>query len=94
MSTTVYFEIVKERQQYLGVKFFAFSHDSDTVLQVCTCPGVELRRGRTNSIGVYTISKMSMATNYIAMGYVTPITKTQYKKELIKMVDALKLSVE
>lgn len=87
---TSYFKVVPERQHYIGEKYFALSTDSDSVLQVCVQPGPDVRRGRTNAIGIYTITRNSFAVNYMAMGYVAPITKQQYEKHFTSMMDALK----
>jgi len=73
----------------LGEKYFCMSTDTDTILQVCTNPGVELRRGRTNAVGIYTITRMTFASNYLAMGYCEVITKNEYRKVFNKTIESL-----
>ena len=84
-----YFKIVEDRQSYLGDKYFMLPYDGDTVWQICFSPGPDLRRGRTNAIGFYTITRQSLATNYIAMNYVRPISKKEFTAKYSKMMEIL-----
>lgn len=85
---TVYYKVVKDRAHYIGIKYFAVATDSDTVIQVCNCAGVELRRGRTNAVGLYTLTKLSFLSNYLAMGYVEIIPKKEFISEMNKIITA------
>ena len=90
--TIQYYKVVEERQSYLGDKYFMLSYDSDTVWQICFIPGPDVRRGRTNAVGFYTITRQSLATNYMAMNYVKPISKKEYMiayKKMMKILSTL-----
>lgn len=86
---TTYFKVKPERVEYMGTKFFLLATDSDTVLQVCSHPGPEIKRGRTNAVGIYTISRNSFVTNYLGMGYVEPINEPIFKMAFYDMVNSL-----
>lgn len=90
MKQHEYFKVVKDRQDYFGVKYFRQTFNSDTVLQVCVSPATELRRGRSNNIGIFFIDRNTFVMNYYAYSYVTPCTKKEFMKQFEKMVETLR----
>ena len=85
-----YLRIKKAKLDYLGERYFRLSFDSDLVLQVCISSGIDRRRGKGNTIGVYLISRMTLLSNYIGTSYVEPITKRQFETQFDKVVKWLK----
>lgn len=77
-----------ERQEYLGERYFAFSQDSDSVIQVCVSNG-NTKKGKANCSGVYLISRLTLLSNYLVIGYLETITAKEYKKQFDKMVKEL-----
>ncbi len=82
-----YFKIKKERHDYLGERFFKVDYDSDKVVQVCLSPG-DVKKGKSNTLGVYAICKLTFFTNY-AGRYVDKCTAKEYKKQFKKAVNLL-----
>lgn len=85
---TAYYMVRKEKQEYFGERYFAYSWDADKVIQVCIQRG-DTKRGKTNAIGIYMISRITMLSNYQAMNYLTPITKHIYETKFNKVVEML-----
>ena len=84
-----YLEIVKDRQEYLGERYFRLDFSSDSVLQICAGSGDTQRRGRSNNIGVYLISKQTLAANYMAMSYLNSCTKRKFDNKLKSVIQLL-----
>lgn len=84
----VYWKITPERQEWLGVKYFKWSADSDTVVLVVREPG-EMKRGRNHAVGIHCIAKQTMASNYIGVGYIELCTKSEYDKAFNQVVKLL-----
>jgi len=91
MRNYQFYKIKKERKEYLGERYFQVSFDSDTVLQVCINPSMEMRRGRTNNIGIYLISRLTFVSNYYGMNYVEPCTAKEFNMRYDAMVKMLRL---
>ena len=89
LTNDQFLRVKKERIEYLGDRYFRFNYDSDKAIQVCISLGKDLRRGKSVALGIYTISKMTLFTNYIAMEYLEPVTKREYKKQFNKVVKIL-----
>lgn len=81
---TQYFEVVKDRQQYLGKRFFKWEWSSNHIVQVCLEYG-EPKRGRGANVGIYLIHTSTFASNYFAAGYLKPSTKARFEKEANKV---------
>lgn len=84
-----YFETVAHRHEYLGHRFFATSLHTDTCIQIVLTPGQE-KKGRGHVFGVYCISRLTLFSNYMSMGYTIPTTKKKYTEAFNKVVDILK----
>lgn len=84
-----YFRIKDERKDYLGDRYFRMNLTSDTVTTI-HMGGVDTKRGKSNNIGVYFISKMTFVSNYMAMNYIEPITKNEWNKHFEKIVKMLR----
>jgi len=72
-----YFKIKKDRQEWLGEKYYRVADDTDSVLCVVRMPG-EGKRGRPNTIGIFFITKQSFASNvfmYVEMCMVKDFSK-------------------
>jgi hypothetical protein len=85
-----YYKVTERKEQFAGQRYFKFDMDSESVLQVCYKPSFEVRRGKSNNIGAYVISRMTFLSNWFAMNYVEPITKAQFDKkynEMFKMLN-------
>lgn len=84
-----YFKIKKERQNWLGIRFFRVNYIEGNVVQVCVAPGEE-RRGRGNMLGICVLSKITFFSNYLSMIYVQPCTRAEYNKQFEKVVKILR----
>lgn len=84
-----YYKVKPERTEWLGVRFFKVDWDSIKAIQVCVGTG-DVKRGKANAVGIYTIDKVTFCTNYLGMGYVTPCTKREFEKKFDLIVSALK----
>lgn len=89
MKNAQYFEINKDRREWLGVRFFKWLPASSEVIQICVAPG-DPRRGKSNNFGIYTISQMTFFSNYMAMGYAVPCSERVYQKAFETVLNALK----
>lgn len=74
-----YYVIDKARMDYKGARFFRFNMECLDVCQVCLSAG-EIRRGRSNNIGITMICRLSFFANYLAMGYAVPCEKKVFDK--------------
>ena len=83
-----YFKVKKDRQEYLGERYFKVDFTSDSVIQACIQCG-EVKRGKGNYFGVYLIGKLTFFSNYLAQSYVEQITKQEYEKHLKKTIKLL-----
>lgn len=83
-----YFKIIKERQDYLGVRFFRVQYGAEYVTQICVDCG-DVKKGKANTFGVYLITSNTFFSNY-AGRYVEPCSKKEYDNQFIKMVSILK----
>lgn len=86
---TLYFRIIKERQDYLGERYFKANFEDDYVVQVMAKKGNTGGKGQKQNIGVYLISKITFVGNYMAVNSITATTKTVYEKmfdEVSKMI--------
>lgn len=88
--TTLYFKVKKDKNKYLGNRFFKWTGGEDKIVQVCVIPGEITKKGRGHTIGAYYISKQTFASNYFVMDYIEPTTKKQFEKEFNKVVEFLK----
>lgn len=88
-NAIVYLKVCKDHNEYLGERYFKLDWNSDKVVQVCLSNGRDVRRGRSNTIGVYLISKQTLFSNYMAMKYLEPCTKRAFEKQFQLVVDFL-----
>lgn len=83
-----YYRVIKDRQDYKGEKYFRFNPASEKVVQICFNMG-DIKKGRTNSFGVYMIHRLTFLSNYYAYRYVESISKKLFDskfQEIIKML--------
>lgn len=85
----IYYKVRKERHDYLGERYFRYNNDSETCVQVCIFSG-DVKKGKSNTFGIYVIHKMTLFANYLAPGYVEPCTKREFDKHFNKCVEILK----
>lgn len=73
-----------------GIRYFHLSDTCHKVIQVCVDPG-ELKKGRTNCIGVYLIDRMTMMGNYayFANPSFKPCSKKEYNAAMNKVLKLL-----
>lgn len=83
-----YFKIRKERRDYLGERYFKFNYNSEKVVQVCLNPG-DVKKGKSNTFGVYIIHRMTLASNYLAPNYIEACSKKEYEKQFKKAIKLL-----
>lgn len=89
MDGDVYFKVIKDKNDYLGERYFKINWYTDRCVQVCVKNGSVRRRGKGNQIGVYMIGKLTILSNYLGMNYLEPTTKRQFQNKLdhvIKMI--------
>lgn len=79
MEKDQYYKVKKKRQEYLGERYFKFNHNAEKVVQVCITCG-DVKKGKSNTFGVYVIHKMTLFSNYLAQNYIEPCSKKEYKK--------------
>jgi len=85
-----YYKVTPKKEHFCGTRFFKFDLDSESVLQVCFKPSFEIRRGKSNNLGAYVISRMTFLSNWFAMNYVEPITKKEFDEkynEIFKLLN-------
>lgn len=83
-----YYQIKKDRQEYLGVKLFRFELNNPYVTQIVVYNGIE-KKGKGHYVGVYLISKESFMSNYLGY-YVDSCTKAKFDKTFKDMMKRLK----
>lgn len=79
------------RREYVGLRYFAHSIHTNDVIQVVVSTG-DSRRGKSNCIGVYVISRTSFFSNYFGPGYVIPCDKKTYLKAFDKITEIIRPS--
>jgi len=89
----VFMKVRKERQEYFGNRYFRYSYDSQTVVQVCVSVGETVKKGKANNIGIYVIHKMTLFGNYLAMNYTEPCSKKEYETKFNEVVKMLLLYI-
>lgn len=62
-----------------GVRMFRVNDRTDTAITIVLNPG-EIRRGRSNNIGIYAIDRMSIFSNYGYGNYLKPVDKKSWDK--------------
>lgn len=82
-----YYQVKKEHQQYIGVKFFRFDHNNPHVTQIVVFNG-EQKRGKGHYVGVYLITRESFLSNYFGY-YVDKCSKSKFDKAFKDMVKKL-----
>lgn len=84
-----YFKIIPKHIEYKGMRYFKFSYDNEKCLELCLSCG-EVKRGRSNTVGIFFIDRATFFANYLAMNYVMPCTKNDFDKNFNKIVSLLK----
>jgi len=84
-----YYKVVKERQDYKGVRYFKFDPMAEKVIQITVNQG-EQKKGRANLFGIGMISRITFFCNYLTMGYVMECTKKEYETKFTDIVKMLK----
>lgn len=85
MNKYQYYKVKKERQEYLGCRVFKVNFSFEEITQVCFSMG-EVKKGKSNTPGIYFIHRLTFFSNYFSMGYVEPITKKEYEKYFKKVL--------
>jgi len=85
MEKDKFFKIKSERIEYLGERYFRFNSNSEKTIQVCLATG-DVKKGKSNTFGIYLISKMTFFSNYYAQSYIQEITKKEYEKNFKKVM--------
>ena len=89
MNSDQYFKVKKERIEYLGERYFKFNYNTEKVIQVCLTVG-DVKKGKSNTYGVYLIHRMTFFSNYLATSYIEPCTKNEYEKQFNKVFNMLR----
>ena len=89
MDKDQYYKVKPERQEYLGDRYFRFNHSSEKVVQACFTCG-DVKKGKSNTFGIYLIHRITLYSNYLAVGYLEPCTKKEFEKQFDKIVKMLK----
>ncbi len=84
-----YYKTSENRWDYLGLRYFKFNNISDNTVQVCVTTG-DVKKGKSNTFGVYLIAKMTFLTNYYMQPYVEKCSKREYEKAFKKVIELLK----
>ena len=84
-----YFRVTKKWRHYKGERYFRFDPYKDHVLQVCVGQG-QKKKGRSNTIGLYEIARVTFLSNYFGMNMVESIPKSEFKKMFNKIYLKLK----
>ena len=84
-----YYKVVKERQDYKGVRYFKFDPMAEKVVQVTVNQG-EIKKVRANLFGVGLISRITFLCNYLTLGYLEQCNKAEYEKNFSQIVKYLK----
>lgn len=85
-GTIRYYKVVKDKQGFLGQRYFAFSKKEHSVMQVCIENG-DNNRGKSNCAGLYLIGRLTFLSNYLAMNYVELTTKKEYTEKFNEIVN-------
>lgn len=88
MKVYNFFKITKERNEWLGKRYFKIDLKSDSVIQVLVTCG-EIKKGRGNTFGIYLISRMTFFSNYLAMNYAVPCSQKEYEKNFKEVLSYL-----
>lgn len=83
-----YFKVREQRHEYLGERYFKLNMYDEKVVQVCLTVG-DIKKGKSNTFGVYLISKLTLVSNYMAQNYIEPCSKKEYEKQFKKVVGML-----
>lgn len=84
-----YYKVVSARHQYLGDRYFRYDYDSEICTQICKTVG-DIKKGKSNTYGIYLISKLTFFGNYLGPGYIMPIPKSEFTKHFNEVFEALK----
>lgn len=88
MSKDQFYKVRNEKQEYCGERYFRFNFMAEKAVQVCITCG-DIKKGKSNTFGIYLIHKITLFSNYLNMGYLEPITKKEYEKQFQKVVKLL-----
>ena len=84
-----YFRVKKQYHECRGEKYFCHYEFSDKVVQICFSYG-NMKKGRTNSVGIYTIHLTSFMNSYNQGKYLEYVTPSQFKSAFRLMTSQLK----
>jgi len=88
MDKNQFFKVKQDRLEYLGERYFKFNYTSEKVVQVCITCG-DVKKGKSNTFGIYLIHKMTLFSNYLAPCYIEPCTQKEFIKQFNKVVNML-----
>lgn len=83
-----YFKVKKDRQHYLGIRYFRVDFNAHSVLQLCIFSG-DMKKGKANNFGMYLISKTTFYTNYAACQYVESCKRSEFEEQQKMIVKIL-----
>lgn len=84
-----FYQIVKDRRDFKGERYFRFNPLTNSVVQICINQG-EDKKGRAHVFGVYTIHRLTFLSNYFNMGYCEQIPRAEFNNQFKKIVNQLK----
>jgi len=90
MSDTIqYFKVKPEREEYLGRRYFRLNYEDSKTVEVCISCG-DTKKGKSNTFGIYLITKLTFLSNYFATGYILPCSKKEFDEQFDSTVKMLK----
>jgi hypothetical protein len=81
----LYFKTVEQYHKWKGLRYFRMQPLDYEIIQVVLHAGEE-KKGRGHSLGIMTLSKLTLFSNYLAMGYAMPCTKKEYDDAFMKVI--------
>lgn len=84
-----YFKVTAARFPYLGERYFRYDFQAEICTQICKTVG-DIKKGKSNTYGVYLINKVTFFGNYLGPGYLQLISKAEYTKHYNEVMEALK----
>lgn len=84
-----FYKVKPDKQAWLGNRYFRFNFETEKVTQVCINVGESVKKGKSNTIGIYFIHKTTLMCNYMSMNYLIPASKSEFKKKFDMVVKML-----
>lgn len=74
-----YYRTPYEKWDYVGSRYFKYLPGEDHVVQVVSTSG-DAKKGKSNTVGVYLIGRITFVTNYLTYARVELCSKKEYEK--------------